>query len=435
LTSKKVKPGGIMRIYDKLLEREENHNPVRVGLVGCGQMGSGLVHVIQNIMGMETAVIADINVQRPLAVLQSLGIQIDDICITATPGEAEDALNDGKVVVSEDALLLSRLQSVDVVVEATGLTNIGAQVAWACVQNAKHVVMLNVETDVTVGPQISREARSHDCVYTVASGDEPGELFRLYQEAKLIGFDVVCLGKGKNNPIDYNATPESCLDEALSKGMNPKMLAAFKDGTKTMVEMASVSNSTGLIPDVPGMHGPKVEIPDLADIFKPRSAGGIFDHIGCVDYTTGRVAPGIFAIVTTDEPRIQKDMEFVGMGSGPYYSLLRPYHLCNIETPYAIADAAINRTCTAASSQFVSEVLAVAKRDLDPGDILGGIGSTDYLGRIYTHKQAQELKGIPLGLMQNGVVQKLVRKGEVITDDNCIPEKSSFVYKLRYGLI
>jgi len=74
---------------------------------------------------------------------------------------------------------------------------------------------------------------------------------------------VVSIGKGKNNVIDFDATPESCYEEALSKDMNPKMMASFQDGTKTMVEMAAVSNSTGLLPDVPGMRGPEVELDDL----------------------------------------------------------------------------------------------------------------------------------------------------------------------------
>ncbi|MDF1514076.1 MAG: homoserine dehydrogenase, partial [Anaerolineae bacterium] len=190
----------------------------------------------------------------------------------------------------------------------------------------------------------------------------------------LLGFRVVCLGKGKNNPINLDATPDSCQVEALSKGMNPQMLAAFKDGSKTMVEMAAVSNATGLLPDVPGMHGPRVEIPQLNKVFVPEADGGVFSQTGCVDYTTGKVAPGIFAIVTSDELRVRQDMEFVGMGEGPYYTLLRPYHLCNIETPLAIAEAVLNGATTVASTDLVSEVLAVAKRDLAVGEVLGHIG-------------------------------------------------------------
>ena len=99
------------------------------------------------------------------------------------------------------------------------------------------------------------------------------------------------------------------MAEAATKGMNPKILASFKDGTKTMVEMAAVANATGLAPDVPGMHGPKVELADLKRVFIPRKDGGLFAGSGRVDYSTGAIAPGVFAIVYTDEARIRHDMK------------------------------------------------------------------------------------------------------------------------------
>jgi predicted homoserine dehydrogenase-like protein len=151
--------------------------------------------------------------------------------------------------------------------------DVGAQVAYGSIMGKKPIVMLNVETDITVGAYLSDLARRTGALYTVASGDEPGVLKMLHEQALLMGFEVVALGKkGKNNPIDRSATTESCHDEATAKGMNPKMLAAFQDSTKTMVEMAAVSNATGLLPDVPGMHGPTVELPDLVRVFVPVAA-------------------------------------------------------------------------------------------------------------------------------------------------------------------
>jgi predicted homoserine dehydrogenase-like protein len=209
------------------------------------------------------------------------------------------------------------------------------------------------------------------------------------------------------------------------------MLASFKDGTKTMVEMASVSNATGLVPDVPGMHGPKVELPDLARVFVPIEQGGILSHKGCVDYSTGAIAPGVFAIVTTDDPRIQADMKFVSMGNGPYYQLLRPYHLCNIETPIAIAEAALYGETTAVANQMVSEVVTVAKRDLHPGETLGGIGSADVFHRLYSYPEACLLKAVPMGIAPGAQVLRDIRKGEVITQDAVSPDTSRLVYQLR----
>lgn len=420
-----------MELYEHLKKLEEEGRPIKVGLVGCGQMGSGMVHVTRRMQGLETFAISDIDPNRPLNVLKSLGIPDDMICVTNQKSHAEHALEKGKYVVTEDALLLPQLDNIDAVVEATGITEVGAKVAWTGITNCKNIVMLNVETDVTVGVLLDRLARKTGCIYTVAAGDEPAVCKMLYDFSRTMGFEVICLGKGKNNPINYEVTPEMCMAEAQSKGMNPKMLASFIDGTKTMVEMAAVSNATGLIPDVPGMHGPKVELDDLNKVFIPKSDGGILGQKGCVDYSTGKIAPGVFAIVATDEPRIIKDMKFVSMGDGPYYLFYRPYHLCNIETPIAAAEAVIYGERTVTAKNMYSEVVAMAKRDLKAGEIIGGIGSADIFNRIYTYQEARQKKAIPMGIAPGGKVVKDIKKGEMLTEDNFSPDVSSFVYKLR----
>ncbi len=253
----------------------------------------------------------------------------------------------------------------------------------------------------------------------------------LYDFACTLGFEVVCLGKGKNNPLDSYATPESCRAEAESKNMNPKMLAAFQDGTKTMVEMAALSNATGLVPDVPGMHGVKIDLDDLVTTLIPQKAGGILNRRGCVEYVTGKVAPGVFAIVATDEPRLIEDMQYYRMGAGPYYLLYRPYHLCSIETPISVAEAVIYNETTLVAKQMTSEVVSIAKRDLKAGETSGGIGSADIFHRIYTYEEARTKQGIPMGLAPGGKVLKDISRGEMLTEKNFAPDTSKMIYKLR----
>jgi predicted homoserine dehydrogenase-like protein len=420
-----------MELLDHLRRRQTEGNPIRVGLVGCGQEGSGMVHITRKMQGMETAAIADIALERPLKTLRSLGISDSAICVTNKAGEAEDALRTDKFVVTEDALLLTQLQGLDAVVEATGVAEVGAQVAWQCIMNRKHVIMLNVETDVTVGLVMSRMAMRMGCVYTASTGDEPGVCKQLYDFAAGLGFEVVCLGKGKNNAIDYYATPDSCRAEAESKNMNPKMLAAFKDGTKTMVELAAMSNATGLVPDVPGTHGANVDVSSLNKVFVPVEDGGILSRRGCVDYSIGKVAPGVFAIVTSDDPHIRADLKFYSMGDGPYYTLYRPFHLCSIETPVAVAEAVIYGESVLKPQAMVSEVVSVAKRDLKVGERLNGIGSADFFSRIYSIEDAAHLKGVPMGLTAGGLATKPIGRGELLTTDNFAPDTNSLVYKLR----
>jgi len=420
-----------MEIYERLQNREAEGHPIRVGLVGCGQMGSGLVHVTNQIVGMDIVAISDIDVDRPLATLEAIGVPESEVCVTDKLGEASDALRAGKWLVTGDAVLLTRLDALDAVVEATGLTEVGSRVAWSCILHSKHVIMLNVETDVTVGPLLHRLAKKANCVYTAASGDEPGVCKMLYNLARTMGFGVVCLGKGKNNRIDLDATPESCREEAESKGMNPKMLSAFKDGSKTMVELAAMSDATGLVPDVPGMHGPKADVPDLNRVLIPKEDGGVLGRRGCVDYSIGKVAPGVFVIVTTPDPRIRTDMKFLSMGDGPYYTLYRPYHLCNVETPVSIAEVVLYGEATIVSKRLVSEVATIAKRDLKAGETVGEIGSPDILGRTYIYEEAHAQGAIPLGIAPGGKVVQDVTKGEMLTQENFAPDTEKFVYKLR----
>lgn len=420
-----------MELLRKLKKRVEDKNLVSVGIVGCGQMGSGLAHTINNINGMQVNCIADIDVKKAINTFTEQGISKSDIIETTSVGTANDAIRKGKRVVTTDAMMMADIDLLEANVEATGLPDMGAQMAIKSIDRKKPIIMLNVETDITIGAILNHKARQNGALYTVASGDEPGVCTMLYEQAVLMGFEVIAAGKGKNNPMDLTATPESCMEEALSKDMNPKMLASFKDGTKTMVEMAAVSNATGLIPDTPGMHGPKVELDDLVNVYRPKTDGGIFNTRGAVDFSTGKIAPGVFIIVYSEDKRIRKDMKFITHADGPYYLLFRPYHLCDIETPQSVAEAVLLNEVTVAAETMNSEVVAIAKRDLKAGETLKGIGSTDIFGRIYTYKEARMLNTIPIGIAENGKIIADVKKGEPLTTLNCLPDSTSFIYSLR----
>ncbi len=420
-----------MELVTKLRKRAANGNPIRVGIVGCGQMGSGLAHAIGSIAGMRVAAIADMDPTRGINTFVELGRAKEDVIVTEDAGTAEDAIRAGKAVVTSNAFLMPGLNGLEANVEATGVPDIGARVAYDSIMNKKPVIMLNVETDITIGYYLDQLARKMGSVYTVASGDEPGVCKMLYEQAVLMGFEVVTLGKGKNNVIDRDATPESCRAEALSKDMNPKMLAAFKDGTKTMVEMAAVSNATGLVPDVPGMRGPLVELEDLVKVFIPKEDGGIFSKRGVVDFSTGAIAPGVFAIVRSDEKRIRKEMKFITRADGPYYLHFRPYHLCDLETPQSIAEAVLLGEVTVTAEDMHAEVVCTAKRNIAAGERLGGIGGADWFGTIMTYADARAVKAMPIGIGAGATATRAVAKGTIITENDVRPDETTFVYRLR----
>ncbi|NGQ96046.1 NAD(P)-dependent oxidoreductase [Brevibacillus sp. SYP-B805] len=403
----------------RLAAFEKEGGCIRVGLIGAGQMGRGLISQIEGMRGMRVVATADLYPERVKAAYRKAGVPDARIIETQDPDKADRAIAGGFSVVTSDARMIPHLSQVDVIVDATGIPDIGAQVAWDAIQHRKHVVMLNVEADVTVGPLLKQLADEAGVVYTGSAGDEPGAIMELYDFADALGFDVIALGKGKNNPLDVRANPDSARAEAERKGASPKMMASFQDGTKTMVEMTAVANATGFLPDVPGMHGPRAQLQELPRLFSLAADGGILHRQRIVDYVDG-VAPGVFAIISSAMPEVHDTMKYLKMGDGPHYVLYRPYHLTSLETPLSIARAYFQREATIAPyCGLVAETVAVAKKPLLPGDALDGIGGYTAYGRIVTAEYKKALHALPIGLIGPHIrLKRPVAEGEVITYDD-----------------
>ena len=73
----------------------------------------------------------------------------------------------------------ARADGVDVIIDATGNPNVGAEVALATIAAGKHMVMMNVEADVTIGAYLSAKADEAGVVYTLGAGDEPSSTMEL----------------------------------------------------------------------------------------------------------------------------------------------------------------------------------------------------------------------------------------------------------------
>jgi predicted homoserine dehydrogenase-like protein len=409
------------------LDRLQQHvsdtgRPVRVALVGAGQMGRGLAAQVGRIPGLDLAVAVDVDPGRASDALVAAGHAAPETDADAAPA----ALEAGRGVALTRLEALPELD-VDVVVEATGVPEIGARVAETSMAGGKHVVMLNVETDVTVGLALADIARRNGVVYSIADGDEPVCAKELVDFAHELAFDVVCAGKGKNNPFIPTATPASCAAEAERKGMNPKMLASFQDGSKTMIEMAALANATGLPPDVVGMHGVTASVPELTRTLVPVSDGGVLSAPGRVDYAFGP-APGVFVVVTSDDATVREEMTYLSMGEGPNFVLYRPFHLASIEAPRTIVTTVLDRTPALQASHWVAEVAAVAKQDLAPGDVLQGIGGDHVRGMTYPVAEADGL--LLLGLAEGATVTRPVRAGDPVPAD-AVEVVDSTIARLR----
>jgi predicted homoserine dehydrogenase-like protein len=414
---------------ERLLERQRTTGrPVRVGLVGAGQMGRGFVAQVRRISGMEVAAVADLDLERATGALRAAGVE------QVTTGDDLDTLSavvaDGGTVAVTDHTLAAALP-LDMVIDATGIPEIGAEVALRCLLAGRHVGLLNVETDVTVGWMLSRIAAQSGAVYTLCRGDEPAETLKLVEFARDLAFEIVCAGKGKNNPLNPHATPADLVEEARRKRMNPKMLASFVDGSKAMIEMAALANAADLGVGPSGLSGHRTTVPELHEVFRPAADGGILDEAGVVDMATGPVAPGVFVVARSDEPTVVEEMDYLGMGAGPYYSFYRPYHLASIEAPLSIPAAVLDGRSDIQPRAWRAEVAAGAKRDLRAGEVIDGIGGDRVYGVIASAEQVKADHLVPLGLIAGARLTRDVRQDEVITQDDVEIDTTTTIAQLR----
>lgn len=427
---------GVSPLVAELKSRAEQGKTVTIGLAGCGQMGTDIVVQLNRMPGLKLGAVAEMRAPQAKAAAQMAGFAEDDTVYAETPSAIDAAIERGKIAITSSPEVLAKSGRVDVVIDATGNPNIGCQFALDAIANGKHVVMLNVEADITVGRFLHAAAKSAGVIYTGAAGDEPAATIELIGLAQAMGLEIVCAGKGKNNPLKFDAIPEEYEAEAKARNMNARMLVEFVDGSKTMVEMTAIANCTGLVPDIPGMHGPAATRDELAHVLIPKEDGGVLSKKGCVDYSIGKgVAPGVFCIVTSDHPRLIERMADLKVGKGPYFALTRPFHLTSMEVPLSAARAVLHRQPDMVPLEHpVGECITLAKRDLKPGDILGRIGEYDYRAFAMTHAEARSCNGVPLGLTQGAKVVKPVKKGEKLTYDNIVPDDSLTVVKIRQRL-
>jgi predicted homoserine dehydrogenase-like protein len=426
-----VAPTGLAR---DLQARAEAGKPVRIGLVGAGEMGSDIVSRVAHMRGIEIGVVSEL---KPGAAARSVEIAYgnqDRVAEVSTTVAANSAIEAGRIAVTADVSVLLESGLIDVVVDATGVPAVGADIGLACMERGKHLVMMNVEADVTIGAYLRTEAERLGVVYSLGAGDEPSACMELVEFVSAMGHRIVCAGKGKNNPLDIDATPDRYAAEALRRHMNPRMLVEFVDGSKTMVEMAAIANATGLIPDKAGMHGPAAGRDQLAEILVPNSAGGLLSSAdGRVDYSVGAgVAPGVFVVAEMDHPRIRERMEDLKMGTGPYFTFFRPYHLTSLEVPLTCARVVLyGRPDMAPMPRPVAEVCAVAKRDLAIGEKLDQIGEYSYRAWIMEAGEARRQAATPCGLLHGATVTRPMQKGDLITSDKVQLPANSRIVALR----
>lgn len=443
-------------MYSTLLaQRAAENRPIRVGIIGTGKFGGGVVAQISQMRGMEVAVIAEISVERARHAYTVAGrLPAEALRIANNLDELHDTIRSGKRAIVQDGMLVAHCELVDVVVEATGIPEVGAQMAYHAILHKKHVIMVNVEADITIGPILRRLADAAGVVYTMVDGDQPGCTMNMIDWARSLGFEIVAAGRGTIlYPDDPQGTPDTVpqrfgfSEELIARRtINAKMFNSFRDGTKANVEMTALANAAGLVPDVRGMHEPAVNIEEIAQRFSLREEGGLLSQQGVVELANSVAADGktllpnalkmgVFCVIRTDHPFIQEDLQSYYVapgGNGNNYVLWRPYHLVAVEAPISIMNAVFYGVATGSPLPTpTADCVTIAKRHLEEGETLDGGGGYTVLGHCEKATIARAQGLLPLGLCQGAKLKADVAAGEAITYAMVELPADSFIGKLR----
>ncbi|MGM0366928.1 MAG: hypothetical protein ACQEP5_10415, partial [Actinomycetota bacterium] len=188
--------------------------------------------------------------QRTSTLAGQIGLmdQMDMVCIynqdkgVAAKILEESGLEDKKNILTDKFRDLANIES-DVLLVTETRTEAAAEIVFKALLEKKNVVNMNAASEALLGPLFKRFADMGNIIYSVGAGDEPAVTLNLINYCRKLGLEVVCAGKGKNNPLDIYAAPSDFGQKSKQLGVSREGITSFVDGTKTMLEMAILSNA------------------------------------------------------------------------------------------------------------------------------------------------------------------------------------------------
>ncbi len=437
-----------MSLHAQLQQRAADQKPIRVVLIGAGKFGSMYLSQIPRTPGVHLVAIADLSPAAARTNLARVGWE------PARTGASsiEDAMQKGTTWITDNWETVVTHPAVDVVVECTGHPIAAVDHCLKAFAHGKHVVNVTVEADAFCGPLLARRASEAGVVYSLAFGDQPALICDLVDWARTCGFPVVAAGRGhKWLPHFCESTPDTVWDNygvsrevAERGGMNPKMFNSFLDGSKPSIESTAVANATGLGVPSNGLLYPPASVEDIPYVTRPISEGGVLERKGMVEVISslekdGRVIPydirmGVWVTVEAETEYIKNCFEEYRAHTDPtgrYFTLYKRWHLIGLEVGVSVASVALRREATGVATCWQSDVVATAKRDLRPGDMLDGEGGYTVWGKLMPAKASTQFGGLPLGLAHDIKVIRPVKKGQSLCWDDVAVDTNTHAFKIR----
>jgi predicted homoserine dehydrogenase-like protein len=437
-----------MSLFAKLQQRQAEGHPILVGLIGAGKFGSMYLAQIPRTPGVHLVGIADLSPDGARANLSRVGWEAQRMLAASL----DAAIKAGTTHIGEDWRALVSHPAIDVIVECTGHPIAAVDHCLEAFAHGKHVVNVTVEADAFCGPLLAHKASRAGVVYSLAFGDQPALICDLVDWARTCGFPVVAAGRGHKWLPHFNqSTPDTVWgnygltpEQALRGGLNPKMFNSFLDGSKPSIESSAVSNATGLGVPSNGLLYPPASVEDIPFVTRPMQEGGVLERKGMVEVISsleanGRKIPydirmGVWVTVEAETDYIKNCFEEYNAHtdpSGRYFTLYKRWHLIGLEVGMSVASVALRGEPTGVATGWNADVVATAKRDLQPGEMLDGEGGYTVWGKLLPAETSRKLGGLPLGLAHDIKLLRPVRQGQSLCWDDVAIDTSTRAYQLR----
>ena len=429
-----------MFLHTKLEKRKE---PIKVAFIGCGKFVSMFLAQYNHLDKIQIDSIVDINIDQAKKNCLKSGLNEQTVKGINYSSSLDNVID----------------RDIEIFIEATGNPIVGTVHATKIIKNKKHVILVNVEADITCGKYLSDLAKKNNVICSMAYGDQPSLILEQIEWARLNGFEVICAGKGtKYHPSFEYSTPDTVWGHyGLTKeraenesGMNPKMFNSFLCGDKSAIEMCAVSNAANLKCPSNGLTFPPVGVYDIAKKMIPKKDGGLIDSEGQVEVISSinlekknienDLRWGVYIVIKAKNEYVKncfKDYGMVTDTSGNYSAIWRPYHYIGLELAQSIYSIALDNRATGFTKNYNAEVASIAKKDLKKGEKLDGEGGFCARGRLITSEKSKNEKILPLGLTDNAILKKDIKKDEIIKIEDVemnLPSEIMIARDYQYNL-
>ena len=437
-----------VNLHALLLRREAEGRPVRVGVIGAGKFGAMYIAQVPRTPGVHLVGIADLAPDRARENLERVGWEPE----AYGAASLDAALRARRTHLSDDWRALVAHPGIEIVIESTGNPAAAVEHALAAFANGKHVIMVTVEADAFCGPLLARKASEAGVVYSLAYGDQPAIICELVDWARAAGFPVVAAGRGHKWLPEYaSSTPDTVwehwglsAEQARAGGLNPKMFNSFLDGSKPAIECTAVCNATGLTPAPEGLLYPPAAVDEIPALMRPRSEGGILHHKGQVEVISSLrpdgtpirydIRMGVWVVFEGESEYIRRCFSEYGLGtdpSGRYALMYKRWHLIGLEVGISVASIGLRGEPTGCATGWRADAIAVAKRDLVPGETLDGEGGYTVVGRLMPAADSRAGGCLPLGLAHGWKVLRAIPAQTAVTWDAVAVDENATAVRAR----